>query len=1254
MLQIKDIHKEYRTGNLVQRALDGVSLSLRDNEFVAILGPSGSGKTTLLNIIGGLDRYDRGDLIINGISTKKYKDRDWDSYRNHTIGFVFQSYNLIPHQTVLANVELALTISGVSKSERRRRAKEALEKVGLGAQIHKKPSQMSGGQMQRVAIARALVNDPEILLADEPTGALDSDTSVQVMDLLQGVAKERLVVMVTHNPELAQLYATRIVTVKDGRILSDTDPFVIDSESMAPPVHKNMGKSSMSFFTALSLSFQNLKTKKARTLLTSFAGSIGIIGIALILSISNGVDKYITNMEEETLSEYPLQIQSTGVDLTSMMMGAATAQSEKKDGEVGVAQMVTNMFSKMNSNDLESLKVYLDSNESSISQYANSVEYTYSVSPQIFLENGKNIRQVNPDKSFSAMGLGSGSSNSIMSSTMSTDVFHEMPEDADLYKDQYDVKAGRWPENYKECVLVLTSQGDISDFLQYTLGLRDGKELDDMVQKFMAEEAVETPENEGPYTYDEILGKKFKLVNSTDYYEYDEEYKVWKDKSDNSSYMKKLVKNGEDLTIVGIVQPVEGATASMLTAGICYTPELTKHVIEKAASSEIVKQQLADEKINVFTGEEFGKEDNENSKFDMESLFSINADALQEAFQVDLSGFNMDLSSLSGLSSGLNVEMPDMPDMSALAGNINLDESSMPDLSKLIKLDDLDLDLSHMIDPEEILKNLPADQVPDMSQALKSVKFDFTEEKVTALLKEVLTGYQESIKDKPEADMDKMQAALKQYLTSKEMNERLCKDLQELVKNNVNVDMSSEKLIAVAVGLMNQYQEYAKANGITQTDVASILAFLSQGEIQQQIKEEAENLVKNSVTVNITTKQIRDLLMQDVVAAYPEYARNNSLPDPANLGIYFLEYMQTEDGQNRLMNGLMTLVDTSEVQTQFSQAMETYMKVMMTSFTDAIAKGIESKFTEIMEQVEKQLTKGIQTAMEQMIGNISSGMQEAMQSVMTSVSSSLTSAMSQAMSGLGGLGSGMGNMEDALSINPEAFAKAIQMNMNEDDLSELMMSLLSSENASYDGNLKKLGYADLNVPGGINIYPKDFESKSEIVGILDQYNADMEAAGEDEKVITYTDLVGTLMSSVTNIVNIISYVLVAFVAISLVVSSIMIGVITYISVLERKKEIGILRAIGASRHNVSQVFNAETFIIGFCAGAMGIGITLLLLIPANSIIRSLADGVNVKAALPPVAAVVLIGLSVVLTLLGGLIPSRKAAKSDPVTALRTD
>ena len=1240
MLQIKDIHKEYRTGNLVQRALDGVSLSLRDNEFVAILGSSGSGKTTLLNIIGGLDRYDSGDLIINGISTRKYKDRDWDSYRNHTIGFVFQSYNLIPHQTVLANVELALTISGVSKNERRRRAKEALEKVGLGAQLHKRPSQMSGGQMQRVAIARALVNDPEILLADEPTGALDSDTSVQVMELLKEVAKERLVVMVTHNPELAQLYATRIVTVKDGKILSDTDPFEVDTEQMAPPVHKNMGKSSMSFFTALSLSFQNLKTKKARTLLTSFAGSIGIIGIALILSISNGVDEYITDMEEETLSEYPLQIQSTGVHLTSMMMGAATAQSEKKDGEVGVAQMVTNMFSKMNSNDLESLKTYLDSDESQMSQYANSVEYSYSVSPQIFLQEKDGIRQVNPDKSFSSMGLGSGSSNSIMSATMSTDVFYEMPENENLYKNQYDVKAGRWPENYKECVLVLTSQGDISDFLQYTLGFRDSKELDDMVQKFMAEESVEAPENTGTYTYDQILGTKFKLVNSADYYEYDEEYKVWKDKSDNNAYMKKLVADGEDLTIVGIVQPAEGAAASMLSAGICYTPELTRHVIDEAASSKIVKQQLKNEKVNVFTGKEFGQEDSEDSKFDMESLFSINEDAIQEAFQIDESAFNMDLSGMA--LSGMSMDMPD------LSGSMDFSRSSMSDFSSLISFGDLNLDLSDAIDPEEILKELPADQVPDMSEALKSVKFDFTEEKATALLKDVLEGYQESIQDKPEADLSKMQSAIQQFLSSSEVNDRLSADIEQLVNDNIKVDVSTEKMIAAAVKLMNQYQEYARANGIEKADAASILGFLSQSDIQQQIRQEANELIQGSVTVTITADQIKELLMKDVIQAYPEYAKANQLPDPANLGTYFVEYMQSEDGQNRLMKGLTSMIDTSEAEKQFSSAMETYMTNMMTAFSDAITKTIESKFTDVMSQVETQLTQGIQTAMEQMMGSISDSMQGALQSVMTSVTSSITTAMSQAMGQMGS------SMENAFAIDPEAFANAIQMNMNEDDLSELMMSLMSHENASYDGNLKKLGYADLNVPGGINIYPKDFECKSQIVNILDQYNADMEAAGEDEKVITYTDLVGTLMSSVTDIVNIISYVLVAFVAISLVVSSIMIGVITYISVLERKKEIGILRAIGASKHNVSQVFNAETFIIGFCAGAMGIGITLLLLIPANSLIRSLADGVNVKASLPPVAALVLVGLSVVLTLLGGLIPSRKAAKSDPVTALRTD
>ncbi len=473
MLQVKDIHKEYRTGTLIQKALDGVSLNLRDNEFVAILGPSGSGKTTLLNIIGGLDRYDSGDLIINGISTKKYKDRDWDSYRNHTIGFVFQSYNLIPHQTILANVELALTISGIGKAERRQRAREALEQVGLGEQIHKKPNQLSGGQMQRVAIARALVNDPDILLADEPTGALDSETSVQVMDLLKEVAKDRLVVMVTHNPELAYEYATRIVKLKDGQIRSDSDPYVVNETELTEPEHKNMGKASMSFLTALSLSFNNLKTKKARTLLTSFAGSIGIIGIALILSLSTGVNDYIGQIEEETLSEYPLQIQSTGFDFSSAMDTGTAADTGGEDGDIYVVEMVTNMFSTMDSNDLESLKAYLEDGGSGIEEYTNAIEYSYNAQPQIYKENGDEIRQVNPDHSFDSMGLGSTSGSGIMSSMMSTDVFYEMPENEQLYEGQYDVKAGRWPENYNECVLVLTSGGGMSDFMLYTLGLRD-------------------------------------------------------------------------------------------------------------------------------------------------------------------------------------------------------------------------------------------------------------------------------------------------------------------------------------------------------------------------------------------------------------------------------------------------------------------------------------------------------------------------------------------------------------------------------------------------------------------------------------------------------------------------------------------------------------------------------------------------------------------------------------------------------------
>ena len=1034
MLQIKDIYKEYRTGDLVQKALDHVSLNLRDNEFVAILGPSGSGKTTLLNIIGGLDQYDSGDLVINEISTQNYKDKDWDSYRNHTIGFVFQSYNLIPHQDILSNVELALTISGISKSERRQRAIDALTEVGLGDQIHKKPNQLSGGQMQRVAIARALVNNPEILLADEPTGALDSDTSVQVMDLLKEVAKDRLVVMVTHNPELAEAYATRIVELRDGKIRSDSNPLELKPTHWMEPEHKNMGKSSMSFLTALSLSFNNLRTKKARTILTSFAGSIGIIGIALILSLSTGVNQYIQSIEEETLSEYPLQIQSTGFDLTSMMADAQqgsndeekdNAQNEsKKKAQIHVSEMITNMFSKIGSNDLASLKKYFDSGDSKIENYTNAVEYSYDVSPQIYSADTKTIRQIHPDSSFSSLGLGSStSSNSLMSSMMSTNVFYQMPSKDSLYKDQYDVRAGRWPKKYNECVLVLTGNGNISDFMLYTLGLRDYDELDKMIEQFSKEESVQVPDDiSSSYSYDDILHTKFKIVNPSDCYQYDKQYNVYRDKTDDTSYMKKVLDKSEDLTIVGIVQPSEDATAAMMSSGIYYPASLTDHVIKEAQSSEIVKKQLDQPDVDVFTGKKF--DDKESSQLDMNSLFTVDTDKMKEAFTIDQSKLGAGAGSLD------------------LSG-IQIDTSSMPSIDTDALFEGMDLELD--------------------------------EDQVTKLSDQLTSGFE-------------------------------------------------------------------------------------------------------------------------------SYLQKNNLTDEENMDTYFMAYLQTDDAQSLLQNGMSGIIQSSGLADQFQQNLEKQMQSAMQQYAQTISKSLQKQ---------------------------------------------INSAMQQQMSSLAN------NFQNAIQIDASKFQDAIQMNMNEEELSELMMSLMTSDTSTYENNPQKLGYADFDEPSGINIYPKDFENKEKVIEILDDYNTRMEKTDED-KVISYTDYVGTLMSSVTDIINVISYVLIAFVAISLVVSSIMIGVITYISVLERKKEIGILRAIGASKHNISQVFNAETFIIGLLAGVLGIVITLLLLIPGNMLIHNIAGTTNVNAQLPVMGAVILITLSVILTLIGGLIPSRKAAKSDPVTALRSE
>ena len=1146
MLQIQHICKEYRTGNLVQKALDDVSLNLRDNEFVAILGPSGSGKTTLLNIIGGLDRYDSGDLIINGVSTKKYKDRDWDSYRNHTIGFVFQSYNLIPHQTVLSNVELALTISGIGKEERRKRAIDALKKVGLGEQLHKRPSQMSGGQMQRVAIARALVNDPDILLADEPTGALDSDTSIQVMDLLKEVAKDRLVVMVTHNPELAEEYATRIVNLRDGKIRSDTDEYIVDEQTLKEPEHKNMGKSSMSFLTALALSFNNLKTKKARTLLTSFAGSIGIIGIALILALSNGVNGYIQSIEEETLSEYPLQIQSTGFDITSMMVGNTgtddkskdSSGKKNKDGQVKVMEMVTNMFSKMNTNDLKSLKKHLEKDNDALKSYTNAVEYDYDVDPQIYREDSDGVRQVHPDKSFSSIGIGADSgANSMMSSMMSTNVFYRMPKNTSLYEKQYDVKAGRWPKKYNECVLVLSQDGGMSDFLLYTLGLRDQMELDDMIKAFASEEEIKTPSSLGTYTYKDILNKKFKLVNQADYYEYDSQYKVWKDKSDNAEYMKKLVADGENIKIVGIVQPAEGSKATALNMGIGYPYSLMTHVAEEAKNSEIVKQQKVSPDINVFTGEKFGEDSGDNG-LDMNSLFSVDEDALQKAF---------------GMGD---------TDLAGSLGN-SLDFSKAVNLQDAFKLD---------------VKVKPGGM-----------------QKMAVSLME---GYQAYAKTHPEADYSHLGDNFSEYLKTDGAKQIMKKYFSKILKESGKVTITEEKVQKLLTDIMQGFEKYVKDQGIGDISADQygtyFRQYLQTAEAKQIITDWVNDLYKD-VDIEISEADLQ-AMAQELAAGYLSYAQEKGYADVTKMGENFAAYLGTADGKQRLSNGLSETLDMKSLESQLSSGMNAYMKQAMRAYAKSFGNALET-------QIGQNL-----------------------QSVMT----------------------------DAMKIDTDAFAKAFQFNMTEDDLTELMMSMSGTASATYDSNLQKLGYADFAKPSEIDIYPKDFESKEQVVDYLDRYNKKMEKAGKDEQVISYTDVVGTLMSSVTDIVNTISYVLIAFVAISLVVSSIMIGVITYISVLERKKEIGILRAIGASKRNVSQVFNAETFIIGLCAGLIGIGLTLLLLLPGNMIIHAVADNSNVNAVLPVIPALVLIALSVVLTLLGGLIPSKKASKSDPVTALRTE
>ena len=1162
MLQIRDIHKEYKTGSLVQKALDGVSLNLRDNEFVAILGPSGSGKTTLLNIIGGLDRYDNGDLIINGVSTKRYKDRDWDSYRNHTIGFVFQSYNLIPHQTVLSNVELALTISGISGKERRQKALDALDKVGLREQAHKKPNQMSGGQMQRVAIARALVNDPDILLADEPTGALDTETSIQVMDLLKEVAKDRLVVMVTHNPELAEEYATRIVKLKDGKITADSDPFEPELKADAlKPVHKNLGKASMSFFTALALSFNNLWTKKTRTILVAFAGSIGIIGIALILSLSNGINTYIDKIEAQTLSQYPLSIERSSISFMSMMMVSTETWEPAKEGEVTEVPSVSQILSTVRTNDLISLRTYFDNEKKEIYDLTNGIEYSYSIEPQIFrFEKNGEFRQINPNNDFASMGL---SSSSVFTSAYSMNVFFEMPENESLYINQYNVKAGRWPQNSNEAVLVLTTNGAVSDYIIYAFGLRDTAELDKMVRDFS--NGIEVVSDQEHYTwhYEDFMGKTFKVVPAYEFYKYDEKQKVYTDMRNSNDYMRSLLKKSQDLKIVGIIQPKENQDILMLNSGIYYGKDLKEELRAKAEDADIVKKQLADREVNVLTGERF---DEQESDFKMDDLFSIDEDAIRDAFKFDEDKLKFDKDAFGDMS-GID-----------FAGAL---KGSMPSLS------------------EDQLKSI-----------LKGVDFKVNTEKLLKGMGDIFNDYMDYAKDDPSTDYAKLPDAMAAFISSSEGSAVLRQQLIKLINDSGIADIDPQLANKALTAITDGFAEYALANGMDLSDQSRYpeyyRTYLASAE-GKKILDEQSAMISKEITdkVKITPKQAQGVA-QALLDAYSKHASENNLPDPKALEGSLKKYLGSDRAKKIITETITGSVNIDEI-------------------TKTVAKNVNG----MTSKMASQLAKGIEKAIKMVVERLASNM---------------TKALKDTFSDFG----------SALSVDQDAFAKAFQFNMGEDEMKSFMSELMGGSVASAEGNLSAFGYCDAEDLQSITIYPKDFESKDQITTIIKDYNKMVEDRGEDDKSITYTDIVGALMKSVTKIINTISYVLIAFVAISLVVSSIMIGVITYISVLERRKEIGILRAMGASKRNVADVFNAETMITGFLAGLFGVGISLFSLIPINSLIHKLAESNEVSAAMPWAAAVILVLLSVVLTLIGGLIPSKTASRQDPVTALRTE
>lgn len=1083
MLDLRDICKRYVTQSFTQVALDSASLSFRDNEFVAILGPSGSGKTTMLNVIGGLDHFDSGDLLIDGISTKDFSDRDWDAYRNNRIGFVFQSYNLIPHQTILENVELALTLTGVGHAERRQRARKALEAVGLGEHVNKRPSQLSGGQMQRVAIARALINDPEIVLADEPTGALDSTTSVQVMDLLKDVARDRLVIMVTHNPELAYRYATRIVTLADGKITDDSDPF--DATEAARREAKPTRKTSMSFVTALGLSARNLMTKKGRTAMTAFAGSIGIIGIAAILALSNGVNGYIKKVEEDTLSSYPLTISKQDYDLSSMMGGHGATDDEVSEGEdssdatggkdkgtdkIPVVTAVKDMFASVKSNDMTSFKAWLDAGGDGIDKEVNAIQYGYGVSPVVYRAgkgDEKPVRLV-PNAMTEVMSGGASSAATVSMESMGTSVFNEMIDDQSLLDSQYDVVAGHWPTSANEAVMVLSSRGTVGDYTLYSIGALDIDELNDLVNSAMtADGKVETPKAGTDFTYDDALSTTFKVLSPSDAYRKNEETGMWTDMSSDADFMAAKVADGIDVRIVGVVRPNETANASALSPGIAYTHALTRQLMERAANSQIVQEQIAHPETDVFTGKTFDELQGEAKQgVDLSSMFSVDEAALKSAF-------SLDSSALSGVAGGMDLSGLDL-------SGLNIDLSGV----------------GRDIDFSDIMAKAPT---PDFSGI-----FDGLE------------------------------------LTPEQM---------------------------------------------------------------QQVGTLANQLFEGFLRSN----QFKALSPDD-------------LKDASKLAAAFSTYLESDTAAQQILAQLKALGGDALAE-RLQQAMGDYVQ-----------KRLAPYLQQSMDQVTKAISEQIATTVS---AQLKAGAAGLMGQMATQMSSSFA------------------NLASAMHVDASAFARAIHFNMDAEDLSSLMMSYAKASKLTYDNNLTTLGYADEADPISVKIFPRDFEAKERVLDHIDAYNKQVKAAGHDERAISYTDYMGIIMGSVTDIVNTISLVLIAFVSISLVVSSIMIGIITYISVLERKKEIGILRAIGASKRNVANVFNAETFIEGLIAGVFAIVVVVLVSFPVNAWALAAKQVPNLMS-LPVQDALALIAISVLLTVVAGLLPARSASKKDPVEALRSE